>query len=132
MKIKRAVKSCTGSSAPFYNFGARVGVLVLSLLWLTGLQALNAATVTTDQSDYSPFTLVGINGTGFQPGETVNNQIVQVAGPAAGTAYAPWTAQADANGTFTTSWLVFSDDLIGTTLQLTSSGQSSGLSASTT
>ena len=71
--------------------------LAILLLWLAWLPALDAATITTDESDYAPFTLVIITGTGFQPGETVDNHIVQVSGPAPGTVYAPWTAQADAN-----------------------------------
>src|SRR5205809_2855944 len=88
-------------------------------------------TVTTDQEDYPPFSVVWITGTGFQPGETVSNQVVQVTGPDSGAAYEPWEVVADTNGNFETSWYVFSDELFNTTLQLTSVGESSGLSAQT-
>jgi hypothetical protein len=89
-------------------------------------------TVTTDRQDYPPFSTVDITGTGFQPGETVSNQIVQIVGPAVGTAYAPWEAVADTNGGFVTTWYVFTDELLNTTLQLTSTGESSVLTAQTT
>ncbi len=87
----------------------------------------NPATVATDLDDYPPFSFVDIFGTGFLPGETVNNQIVQVEGPAVGTAYAPWDAVVDPDGNYHTNWYVFTDDLIGTTLELTATGQTSRL-----
>src|SRR5262249_17254733 len=87
---------------------------------------------TTDLQDYSPFSFVQITGAGFQPGEIVNNQVVQIEGPAAGMAYAPWSVTAEALGGFQTTWYVFTDDLIGTTLQLTATGQSSALTGTTT
>ena len=43
-------------------------------------------TVTTDQEEYPPFSIVWIKGTGFQPSETVSNQVVQIAGPNEGAA----------------------------------------------
>src|SRR6266498_655919 len=92
----------------------------------------NPATVATDLDDYPPFSFVDIIGTGFLPGETVNNQVVQVEGPAAGTAYAPWDAVVDADGNYHTNWYVFTDDLLGTTLELTARGEASGLVAKTT
>jgi hypothetical protein len=94
--------------------------------------AAQAATVTTDQEDYAPFSIVYITGAGFQPGETVSNRVVQIAGPAPGTAYAPWEVGADADGNFTTEWLVFTDELTGTTLQLTATGLTSGSVATAT
>src|SRR5262245_18152853 len=76
-------------------------------------------TVATDQEDYPPFSVVWITGTGFLPWETVSNQVVQVEGPDAGAAYEPWGVVADSTGNFTTSWYVFSDELLDTTLRLT-------------
>src|SRR6266511_101785 len=64
-------------------------------------------TVATDREDYPPYSVVWITGAGFQPGETVSNQVVQVEGPDAGAAYEPWGVVADANGNFVTSWYVF-------------------------
>src|SRR5437773_3112491 len=89
-------------------------------------------TVITDLEDYAPFSFVQITGTGFQSGEIVSSQVVQVEGPAAGLAYDPWSVTADSQGAFHTTWYVFTDDLIGTTLRLTATGQSSGLTATTT
>src|SRR5262245_43442824 len=42
--------------------------------------------VTTDLEDYAPFSFVQITGTGFQPGEIVSHQVVQIEGPAPGSA----------------------------------------------
>src|SRR5207244_8566689 len=39
---------------------------------------------------------------------------------------------ADANGNFETSWYIFSEDLIGATMQVTGTGQTSGFTASAT
>src|SRR5215510_6287466 len=73
-----------------WNWPKRLfGFLPMLLFLLTSQAALQAATVTTDQGDYAPFTVVTITGSGFQPGETINNQVTQIAGPAPGTAYAP-------------------------------------------
>src|SRR5947207_7146199 len=85
---------------PVVNVQLRLARLVLVLFALASFQLLpaRAATVTTDRQDYAPFSFVEITGTGFQPGETVNNQVVQVIGPLAPLAYAPWDVAADANG----------------------------------
>src|SRR5262245_24483704 len=95
---------CSRLARPFFALIAAVS--------LHSLEA-RAATVTTDLEDYAPFSFVQITGTGFQPGESVTNQVVQVEGPAAGTVYAPWTVTADADGGFHTTWYVFTDELIG-------------------
>src|SRR5207253_3080272 len=93
-------------------------------------EAPNSATLTTDQEDYQPYTYVYFTGTGFTPGETVNMIVVQLSpNPAS---YEPWDVVADANGNFETSWYIFSEDLIGATMQATATGQSSNLTASAT
>src|SRR5437763_9487911 len=90
----------------------------------------NGATLTTDQQDYAPYTYVYMTGTGFAPGETVNMIVVQLSpNPAS---YEPWDVVADANGNFQTSWYVFSEELIGATMQATATGQTSQLTASAT
>jgi len=86
----------------------------LFLFLILAQGAADAATVVTDQDDYPPYSIVWITGAGFQSGETVSNQVVQVAGPAPGTAYEPWGVVADASGGFETSWFVFSDELLNT------------------
>jgi hypothetical protein len=90
----------------------------------------NQATLTTDRDDYAPYSFVYISGTGFFPGETVN-LIVAESSPNPGV-FEPWNVVADENGSFETTWYVFSEDLIGATLQLTATGQSSGMTASAT
>src|SRR5207302_489270 len=93
-------------------------------------EAPNSATLTTDQEDYQPYTYVYFTGTGFTPGETVNMIVVQLSpNPAS---YEPWDVVADANGNFETSWYIFSEDLIGATMQATATGQTSGFTASAT
>ncbi|MEI6085330.1 MAG: kelch repeat-containing protein, partial [Verrucomicrobiota bacterium] len=91
----------------------------------------NPASLATDYDDYPPFSFVNITGSGFLPGESVSNQVVQVEGPDAGAAYDAWAVTTDNNGEFATSWLVFSEELLDTTLELTSKGQTSGLTAQT-
>ena len=93
-------------------------------------ETLSGATLTTDQEDYQPYTYVYISGTGFTPGETVNMIVVETAPDPA--AFEPWDVVADANGNFDTSWYIFTEDLIGATMQVTATGQSSNLTASAT
>jgi len=93
-------------------------------------EAPNEATLTTDLQDYPPFSYVYFSGTGFEPGETVNMIVVQLdPNP---TAYEPWDVVANENGNISTSWYIFSEELIGATMQATATGQTSGLTASTT
>src|ERR1043166_315133 len=129
MKTTRSIKEIA-----VMHFPSRLSRLLLVLFALASFQMLpaRAATITTDRQDYAPFTFVDITGAGFQPGETVNNQVVQVIGPIAPFAYAPWDVTADANGGFSTTWYVFTDDLLGTTLELTATGKSSQLVATAT
>src|SRR5262249_32214879 len=64
------------------------------------------------------------------PGETVNMVVVQLSpNPAS---YAPWDVVADTNGNFQTSWYIFTEDLIGATMQVTATGQTSSFTASAT
>src|SRR5262249_29101220 len=81
-------------------------------------------------NDYEPYTYVYMTGTGFSPGETVNMVVVQLSpNPAS---YAPWDVVADTNGNFQTSWYIFTEDLIGATMQVTATGQTSSFTASAT
>src|SRR5207248_8266801 len=93
-------------------------------------EAPNEATLTTNLDDYPPYSYVYFSGTGFEPGETVNMIVVQLdPNP---TAYEPWDVVADENGNIEASWYIFSEELIGATMQATATGQSSGLTASAT
>ena len=91
-----------------------------------------SATVSTDQSDYSPGETVMITGTGFAPGESVQLQVLNLTDPSDnGPEHDPWTVTADTNGNISTSWLVTPDEG-GATLQLTARGLTSGLVAQMT
>ena len=50
----------------------------------------------------------------------------------AGENHGTWLVTADADGHFETTWTVCGDDCLGSTLQATATGQSSGLTAQTT
>src|SRR3954469_8132376 len=115
------------------NKATRAFHLVTSLIALffgafACTQPASAATLTTDREDYPPFSYVNITGTGFGSGETVRNHVVQLSPTPA--EYDTWDVIADESGNFATSWFVFSDELIGATLEVTATGQSSALSAS--
>jgi hypothetical protein len=94
--------------------------------------ALAQASVTTDQSDYPPGATVTITGSGFQPGETVQLQVLRIdLDENSGPEHDPWPVTADGNGNFQTTWYVTYDEA-GATLQLTATGLTSGLTAQTT
>src|SRR6266545_1312153 len=93
-------------------------------------EAPNEVTLFTDRSDYPPFSYVYINGTGFEPGETVNMIVVEL--DPVQQSFEPWDVVADENGNFQTSWYIYSEDFQGATFQATATGQSSQLTASTT
>src|SRR6266446_5518092 len=98
--------------------------------------AQSAAWVTTDAPDYPPGSTVYITGGGFAAGETVTCQVLHI--PDTGdnntsTAHQPWTVTADDAGNFSTTWDVpFDQDELNATLQLTATGQTSGLVAQAT
>ena len=88
------------------------------------------ATLTTDRADYPPYSYVHISGTGFDPAETVNMIVVEL--DPIQQAFQPWDVVADENGDIDTTWYIFSDELIGATMQVTATGQTSALTASAT
>ena len=88
------------------------------------------ATLTTDRADYPPYSYVHISGTGFDPAETVNMIAVEL--DPIQQAFQPWDVVADENGDIDTTWYIFSDELIGATMQVTATGQTSALTASAT
>ena len=70
-------------------------------------QVFGPASVTTDQSDYPPDSTATINGSGFQPGETVELQALRTDLPEnSGPEHAPWLITNGASGNFTTTWYV--------------------------
>ncbi|MDE3090186.1 MAG: hypothetical protein KGJ80_12455, partial [Chloroflexota bacterium] len=93
----------------------------------------NGPRVVTDKSDYPLGATVQISGSGFQPGEIVQLQVLHIDGtPNTGDGHQPWSVTADTNGRFQTTWFVTLDDSAGSTFQLTATGLSFGLTAQTT
>lgn len=88
-----------------------------------------AATVATDQLDYSPGEIVIVTGAGWEASETVSLYIEEdpIIHPAQ-TLY----ATADVDGNIYNGEYVIQDHDIGQTFTLTGTGQSSGLTAQTT
>src|SRR5437016_1933928 len=128
-----------------WNSQMKTQLLLVSLLTLLapGLALAQdatpppAPTVTTDQADYPPGSTVYITGTGFAPGETVTCQVLHVDATVTdndtSTAHQPWDVVADDSGNFSTTWYVpLDEDELGATLQLTATGQTSGLTAQAT
>jgi hypothetical protein len=118
------------------------GVATLALFCLAfGLpSAANSASLTTDRLDYPPGDTVWITGSGYgysavspTGGETVEFYVRHVDKSGAMTGeYGPWTAAANAKGAVSTFWVVpYNDSIVGATLELTGTGLSSGLIAST-
>ncbi|MBK5285432.1 MAG: hypothetical protein JJE25_08500, partial [Bacteroidia bacterium] len=104
-------------------------LFICSALFLFS-SAVNAQTLTSDHLDYSPGDTAILSGCGFQPGETVIMQVVRADGSPS-TGDAPWSIAADANGCFSTGWIVPAD-AYQQLLLATADGQSSGLHAETT
>jgi hypothetical protein len=70
-------------------------------------QVFGQASVTTDQSDYPPGSTATINGSGFQPGETVELQELRTdLSENSGPEHALSLVMNDASGNFTTTWYV--------------------------
>ena len=91
----------------------------------------NEATLTTDHEDYPPYSYVYFSGTGFEPGETVNMIVVRIRPQSysrtnRGTWSPTRTAISIRAGTYSP------EELIGATMQVTATGQTSGLTASAT
>src|SRR5581483_3120236 len=91
----------------------------------------------TDQQDYPPGSTVTLLAENFQPGETVNFQVLRIDGQAnVAPGIEPWqvtdggTGDPDgtADGKIQTSWYVH-DQYLGATLQATAVGMSSGFMA---
>lgn len=105
---------------------------LMVLLGCLGVGTASGQTVTTDKSDYSPGSTVQIAGSGFQAGEIVQLQVLNLTDPSdTGPEHDPWQVAADENGNLQATWYVTPDEA-GATLQLTATGLTSGLTAQTT
>jgi len=90
------------------------------------------AVVATDKGDYQPGETAVITGWGFAPNEWVMLQVAHVNGLADGNGHEPFYALSDEAGNVTATWYVDPDDSIGSYLQLTGLGESSGVAGSAT
>src|SRR5882724_175604 len=110
-------------------------LLLALMLCASRSYAQSAAWVTTDQADYPPGSTVYITGAGFAPGEAVTCQVLHSptgGDDATSPAHQPWTTTADDAGNISTTWGVpLDEDELNATLQLTATGQASGLVAQT-
>jgi len=109
--------------------------IIICFLSFISAKAFSQAFVHTDQQDYAPGSTVYITGSGFTANETVTLQVLHVGDgdDEISAAHQPWTITADAGGNINATWLVPADeDEVGATLQLTATGQTSGLVAQTT
>jgi len=113
-----------------------VGLAILSALGQDQVQNSQAtsgsALVFTDKADYAPGSIAVIMGRGFLSGETVKLQVLHADGtPATGADHEPWSVVADPLGGLETTWHVCEDDCVGSHLELTAIGLSSGLTVRT-
>jgi hypothetical protein len=107
------------------------GVSYLAIAIFVVAQPLfGAATVATDQSDYTPGQTVVITGAGFQPGESVTLRIDENPDVDADSPII-WAVATDAGGSFTDTSFVINAGDVGVTFTLTAVGQTSGLTAAT-
>jgi hypothetical protein len=82
-------------------------VVLAAFAFVCAGQVFGQASVTTDQSDYRPGSTATINGSGFQPGETVELQGLRTDLPEnSGSEHVPWLVTNGASGNFTTTWYV--------------------------
>jgi hypothetical protein len=109
-------------SVPF-RFLTNVALLILLA------SPIFATEVFTDREDYPPGDQVVIVGIDFWAFEPVTVQVTHYdGGTPSSPEYDPWTVIADDYGDFETYWMV-PEDALGETLQVTATGQNSGLVA---
>lgn len=113
-------------------FALFAGLVCLSVSAGKMLGQPNGPAVFTDKPDYQPGETVLITGIGFQPGEAVRLQVVNLTDPSDnGPEHDPWQVTADTAGGFQTTWITTWSEL-DCTLLLTAEGLTSGLQAQTT
>ena len=95
----------------------------------------DTASITTDLDDYAPGSTAYITGENFEPGETVELEILHTDGtPNTGGGHEPWQVtdggkgdlDGVVDGNFRTTWYVNPDDSLNSTFELTAAGLNSG------
>ena len=95
--------------------------------WTAATTFLAGSTITIKPTDNPPGSTASITGAGWQAGETVDLQVFNVT---TNTNETSWTVPANSGGVVSTTLTVGS--WVGDTLQLTATGETSGLTAETT
>src|SRR5690348_12842325 len=101
-------------------FLARLGALLALLAVTVFACAQTTPTVTTDKTDYAPGETAQISGSGWYPNQTITLQVTHSTGAIeGGEGHQPFEATSDADGNFTASWFVDTDDSLGSSFLLT-------------
>jgi hypothetical protein len=87
------------------------------------------ASARTERTDYRPGETVVISGAGFQPGELVTLQVVQMSSLLDVSSHAPFNVVSDANGNISASWQAPASGFGGSMFKLIATGGASGLQA---
>lgn len=84
-------------------------------------------TVSTDKLDYAPGETANINGFGFQANEAVTLRVAHTdESIEGGNGHQPWVVTTDAQGNFSSHWVVDIDDSLNTFFLLTADSASAG------
>ena len=87
-------------------------------------------TLLSDKEDYYPGELATFTGSGFSPNELIDLVVLHHdETPNSGENHNHWEVQTDENGSFITTWIVCTDDCLGSTLKAYATGLSSHLQA---
>src|SRR5437868_10522941 len=106
------------------------GVLISEPVDRNRQQPRAQAEITTDRASYEPGSVAYIVGSRYPPKETVTLQVKRVDGaPATGAGHQPWSVQVNRRGDFVTEWTVCDEDCPGFELQISGTGEVSGLTA---
>ncbi|MES2863438.1 MAG: HYR domain-containing protein, partial [Bacteroidota bacterium] len=99
-------------------------------MFISQTTVVNSQTLTSNQSDYYPGEIAIFSGSGFQPNEIVDLVVLHHdETPNTGENHEHWNAFTDEFGNFTTTWIVCTDDCLGSTLRAYAVGLSSNLQA---
>ncbi len=123
--------SATWSANAYDTAGNSFIVIAQSLSGTISTSINRIATVATNKTDYEPGEMAIISGTGFQPGEQVDLQVIHMNGLIDGLGHSHFHAISDGNGNINSFWYVDPDDSGGAILKLTATGEVSGLQAVT-
>ena len=110
-----------------YNPKKQYFGLILFLSFFTSSFGQN---LLSDKSDYYPGELATFTGSGFAPNELIDLVVLHHdETPNTGENHEHWNTQTDEFGNFSTTWIVCTDDCLGSTLRAYATGLTSNLQA---